>query len=244
MRLTVRAILTGALLLWRRDADLIVRVAGPFLFLPTFALQLFLPLPTPAPDGTLVATAQRQGEFLSSHAVPFLAELALLQFGAGVLVVLYCDPERPTLGTAMARAGRLLPRFLLAALLVALPARLGLVLLIVPGLLVMARTMLTGPFLVAHAPLGAAAAVGRSVRGTAGQTAPLAAAAALCWGAELLGGEPLRAVGNWLRAMPDANPVAVAIADAAFAAWSAAVAVAGVLLAVSAYRLLSPSKGI
>jgi hypothetical protein len=234
-------VLAEARSLWRSDRDLLIRIAGLFLFLPVFATVLLLPNP-PAPHSGSAADALRaQVTFITDHLGPFVVRLIALQVGALVVTVLYCSPERPTVGEALGRAIRLLPRFLLASLLVSIPAALGLTLFVIPGLVVLARTSLTGPLLVAGRPLGAAAAVGRSVRATDGSTATLSGLVAFVWGAQMLVSEPLLALDAWLRAHGP-NPVAVAMTDAAVALVSTVAGLAGVLIAIAAYRLLA-SRG-
>lgn len=242
MRLTIGGVLAGARTLWRRDRDLLARIAGPFLFLPIFATMLLLPDPPVPKDAGTVDVLRAQAAFVGDHLGAFALRLVAVQIGVLAITVLYCGPERPTAGEALGRAARLLPRFLLASLLVAIPAALGLTLFVVPGLIVLARTSLIGPMLVAGAPLGATAAVGRSVRVTGGSTATLTGLVALVWGAQMLASEPLLTLDGWLRAH-DPNPVAVAMTDALVAGVSTAAGLAGVLIAVTAYRLLA-SKGM
>ena len=59
-----------------------------------------------------------------------------------------------------------------------------------------------------------------------------------------VGGEPLLLLEGWLRTRPGGeNVVAIALCDAVAAAVATAAALAGILLAVAAYRRLA-SKGI
>src|SRR3546814_19629445 len=92
----------------------------------------------------------------------------------GVLVILslYLDRRRPDLKTALGHALRLLPRYLLSAVLIGLPVVAGIgllgpllggaiVILLVPAFYWIVRTMLTGAAIVAERPLGAVRAVKR-----------------------------------------------------------------------------------
>jgi hypothetical protein len=238
MTMTVSGVLADAWGLWRRDRDLIVRVAAPFLFLPALALALLAPLPVPADGAALLTAARAQGEHVSANLPGYLVALAATQFGLVLLMVLFCDPARPTLREALRRALPVWPRYVLAALMIALPELLGFLALIVPGLIVLGRTMLMGPILVGGPPLGAAAAVGRSVKATAGLTAVTTTLAAIWWGGEMIASEPLTAVDRYLR-LSAPNPVALSVVDALMAGIDMLAGIASVLIAVSVYRRLA-----
>lgn len=242
MTLSLSRVLADAWAQWRRDRDLLLRIAAPFLFLPSLALQLLLPLPEPPEGADLVAAIRFQGEQVSAHAGGYLLALAMTQFGLVALLMLYCDPASSDVRSTLKRAAILWPRYVLVSLLIALPELVGLTAFVLPGLVVLARTMLAGPLLVAAQPLGAAAAIGRSIRMTAGQTLPLLALAVMCWGGQFLARAPFAELDRYLRTLHAPNPVALTVIDSAAAGIDMLAGIAGVLLSVSAYRLLS-SRG-
>ncbi len=239
MKLTVSRVLADAGALWRRDRDLLVRVAAPFLFLPDYAMKLLLPQPVPgdAPVSLSVAM-QAQARFVGDHLLAYLLTAALVQFGIAALFALYTKPD---VRGALRRGVSLWPRLMLAGVLVGVPGTLGL-LLILPGLLIFGRTILTGPLLAGEPGLGAVAAVWRSVRLTRrnmlGVTA-LAAVTLLLRAGEM----PFDQLDLWLRTLHAPNPVARAVIDAAGAGAAALAQVAACLIAVAAYRGLA-SRGI
>ena len=135
------------------------------------------------------------------------------------LVVLYLSPRRATVGRALVEALTLLPRLVLASILVWLPVGLiGLLLMRVPFLLVpvlalvMARMLLIAPALIAARPIGAIAAIGRSFRLTRGNMLALASIVLAVLIAQALIQVLFLAVDQWLvRNGP--NPVARLIVD-------------------------------
>lgn len=244
MRIDFAGVLADAWSLFRRDADLLLRIAGPFLFLPAFALTLFVP-PMPGPDRTIAdpeaqaqAWADTVTNWVGGYGAGFCAAYLLVYFGLAVIMALYCDPAHLDLRGAMRRAVRIYPRFLLAAILVSLPAGLGLW-LIIPGLYILGRTMLTAPILLAEPDAGAWRAIGRSLSMTRGSGLTLMGLAALVYLIGLLGGQPFMLLDTWMRTTGAANPVAVAIVDAAASAVAMVTQLALALVAVCAYRRLA-----
>lgn len=128
MPIAVLPVLAEAWALFRRDRDWLLRVAGPFLFLPSFMLALLVPRWPAAPagalggeDGRSLAWAASFGEWLGRYGGWYLAGYAVSAFGAAALFTAYLDRAAPDLEAALRRAGTLLPRYLLAAVLVAIP---------------------------------------------------------------------------------------------------------------------------
>ncbi len=239
MTLTVSGVLADAGKLWRRDRDLLVRVAAPFLFLPEYAMKLLVPQPVPAEGATvpLMTAMQAQGQFVSDHLLAYLLEAAAVQFGLATLFALYTEHD---VRGALRRGALLWPRLMLAGVLVGVPGTLGL-LLILPGLLIFGRAIVTGPLLAAEPRVSAAGAVLRSVRLTRGSTLAVTGLAAITLLLRV-GEMPFDQLDLWLRGLHAPNPVARAVIDAAGAGASALAQVAACLLAVAAYRGLA-SRG-
>lgn len=244
MTLTFVRVLADAWALFRRERDLLLRVAGPFLFLPALALHLLLPAVPPLPASLGDEAAVRVwldafSAWASANAPWYLlAELAAI-VGSGVITALLVDRTRPDVGAALRLVGRLLPRLVLASILVAIPVGLGLWLLILPGLYVQARLLAVVPVLVVERPVGAARSLARSLRLTRRTQLALfgttTALLILQWLAML----PLAPLANLLGAPGRGNPVALAIVAAALALVAAGYRLAGVLAAVVAWRRLS-----
>lgn len=232
-----------ALRLFRRDRDLITRVAAMFLFLPRFALSLLVPaapvMAAPMTDEpAMQAWIRASFDWYASNGLGFAAAYLMMLFGSLTILTLYLDPVRPTLDLALRGAGRRLPVYLATALMVAVPVQLGLALLILPGLYLQGRLLLAGPALVADRQ-GPLAAVRASWRRTQRQSLALAAVAAIAlFGGDLLGA-PFEGLGQALDGAPAANPVVAALLSAAAAAVFAAVALATILLRIVLHQRLS-----
>ena len=245
MRITFAGILADAWALFRRDSDLLMRIAAPFFFLPAFALTLFVP-PMPMPDSAIAdreIQAQRWAEqvsdWIGGYGLGFCIAYVLLYFGLAVILTLYLDDGRPDVRGAFGRAIAIFPRFLLAMILVSIPAGLGMWVLVVPGLYVMGRTMLTAPILLADRGAGALVAIRRSLTMTRGSGLTLMGLAAFVYLIGLLGGQPFLLLDGWMRGTGLANPVAVAVVDAAAAAVAMITQLALALVAIVAYRRLA-----
>ncbi len=247
MKLDFATILTDAWSLFRRDRDLLLRIAAPFLFLPAFALALVVPDP-PMPDpaagnseAQALVWADQVTAWAGANGGWYGLAYAISFFGTSLLYALYLDRRDGALdvGTAMKRSATLFPRYLLAMLLVSLPAGAGLLLYAIPGLYILGRTMLTGPALFAEAPLGAIAAIRRSLSLTRGSGLPLMGLAAFSYISGWLIGQPFMMVDHWMREHGQENPVVLAVVDAGAAAAAMAAGLAMALIAVAAYRRLA-----
>jgi hypothetical protein len=233
-------VLSAALALFRRDHRLLLAVAAPWLFLPAFALALLVP-PPPRYAATDAESGRAWAEALVAWAGDHGGWYALAQLvgmaGVATLYALYLA-GRPTVGQAIGRGVRALPRLVLAMLLSAPAILIGLSLWLVPGLWIMARLVLVSPTLVAERR-GVLGAIGASVRRTRGQDIPLTAAVALPFLGGWLASQPLLSLDAWLREATRINPVALAMVDAGAAAVALAAALAQALIAIAAYRTLA-----
>ena len=244
MKIDFAGVLKDAWAQFRRDRDLLIRIAGPFLFLPAFALALVVPDP-PIPDAEArgdeaqaMVWAQAVTEWAGANGGWYCLAYAMSFFGVAVIYTLNLDAGRVDVGTALKRCATILPRYLLAMILVSLPAGAGLLLYAIPGLYILGRTMLTGPVLVAEGPIGAFAAIRRSLSLTRGVGLQLMSLAAFSYLSGWLLGAPFMALDRWMRESGQANPVAIAIVDAGAAAAAAGSGLATALIAIAVYRRL------
>ena len=152
--------------------------------------------------------------------------------------MLYLGAERPAVGEAIRRAGRLYPRFLLAMVTVSIPTGAGMYLLLIPGLYLMARLMLAGPAVMAE-KIGVWAAIGRSWRVTRHAQFALLGVVAVIYLAAMLLGQPFMLLGQWLSGAGGENPAALAITGAIAAGVAACAQLASVLVAIVVYRRLA-----
>lgn len=243
--------------LWRRDRALLGPLSGLLLFVPQWSVLLLIPeLPrmaagasgTAGGDGAMDAWADALSAWFGDYGAPYLAAIVLGQLGSVAIAALYLARPSVDVGGALARAVRVLLRFLLAQALVALPLGMaGLLLLSVPGGLMLAvapvfyvlgRTCLVAAVVVAEPGVGAVNAVVRSWTLTRRRGLRLAI---LIGGVTLAGqvaGAAVMAIDHALKAAGTANPLTLAIVDAiaAGATWAAGLTL--VLVEVLIYRRL------
>lgn len=148
--------------LWRADRALLLPVAGMFLWLPAFAVRLFLPIPDSRGMDDL-AFFNALMAFWSANAHWLLIQIGLQLIGSGAILVLLLAPDRPAVADALQRAVRLLPRLALAhAASVAMVMAGGLLVVVIGGLYALGRTQLVLPVVVAEHDGGIRAALARS----------------------------------------------------------------------------------
>ncbi|WP_326525901.1 hypothetical protein [Sphingomonas sp.] len=257
MILDFKAPFADALSAWRRDRALLLPLAGLTFLLPQLGVQLLLPgLPPldPQAQGEAAMAAWRDAvvAWAGQHGGWFLLAPMIALFGALVVMALYLAPQRPTLGGALARAGALYLRFLLASILVSLPMGMLLagavsapVLMLfaaAPIFYVYGRTMLMGPVIVAEAPVGAVEAVARSWRMTRGNGWIMASLYAAIYLIPALLGSLGLSIGALGASDAGPNPVLLAVGAVVAGIFSSIGALALALVAVAAYRRLA-SKG-
>ena len=246
MRLRAAAVVADAWALFRRDRELLLALAGPFWFLPSFALVMLVPPPPALPAGVSAGSrdatvwAEALAQWLAAQGGWYLLGAAAGAWGTTTVYALYLDRSRPDVRDALMVGVALWPRYMLMSAVTGVAALAGLLLWVVPGVYVLARVFAAGPALVAERPVGAMAAIGRGFGLSRGAALPLmglvAATLAVGWFAP----QPLIALDEWLRARAGgANPVALATVDALAAAIAAAAALATALFAVCAYRRLA-----
>ena len=249
MKLDVITTLRDAWSLFRRDADLIVRLCAPFLFWPALALGLLVPqMPLPgedAADGAAKALAwvDTVQIWAGHYGGWYVAAYAVGMVGTAALLAMQLGDERPTVAQSLGLAIRMLPRFLLAMMLVALPVGAGMLLYILPGLYVAGRLLLVGPVLFAERRMPAMAAITRSFVLTRGAGLPMAALASCTYLGGVVAGQPFLALAEIVKGDGPGNPVAIALLEVGAAAVAMASGVAQTLIAVAAYRRLA-SRGI
>jgi hypothetical protein len=255
VKLNAATLIADAWRVWRADWNILTAVAGVFVFLPALAAAMLIP---EFPDSSTLTSADPTNPafivwrtametWIANYALWQLGAIVVALFGQFALVAIYLTPNQASVGEALLGALRLFLRFLLASMIWTLPiGLLGLVFLRVPFLLtpvlalVLARTLLVAPAIVAARPIGAVAAIGRSFVLTKGNTMMLASLVLTVIVGQLLVAIPLVALDHWLTVNVP-NPIALAIVDVALAAAQALAAIAMALFQVTAWRRLSSS---
>lgn len=254
MTLDGAAVLRNGWALWRRDRTVLAPLSGLLLFVPQWAVLLLVPeAPRIAEGADRAAALAAWGDALSAwfaaHGALHLAALLLSQFATIAVATLYLSRPAVDTGGALLRALRLLFRYLLAGLLVALPLGVivwaamvvpaGMLLAMVPIFYILGRTCLVAPVIAAEHGTGAPAAIVRSWALTRGRGIALAMLVGGITAAGQLAASVVLAIDHTLKAGGIANPVMLAIVDAGAAAatWAAALALA--LVEVILYRRLT-----
>ncbi|QQV78140.1 hypothetical protein H5J25_05315 [Sphingomonas aliaeris] len=110
MKLNVIRVLNDAWALFRGDADLLIRIASVFMFIPQLALLLIVPpMPSIVLTADMTETEQRAlaqvlADWIAANGGWHLAATILVQFGTLALLALYLRRDRPDVRTAMAGA--------------------------------------------------------------------------------------------------------------------------------------------
>lgn len=254
MTFDVAGMLADAWRMWKRDRELLLPLAGLFLFLPELVRAVYVPAPPglPASTGSSADPAALKGWFAaleawsSQYSLIIIAIALAAVFGTLMIFTLYLDPRRPNVRVALLRSLTLSPRYIGAMMLITFPIGLGLlyIWLFLPAVYAAGRLILTVPALVADRPNGVFGSIARSFALTRGHGLLLAGFACLT----VLGGGilalPFRALGTALDGAPMANPVVALLLDAGAAAGMAVGALGAILIQVALYRRLAASKGI
>lgn len=133
----------------RANAALLVTLAGAFLFLPSFALWLFSPLPEPPATGGSGNEGLRfLADYYRGNWPGLLLVTVVSSFGQAAILSLLLDRNRPTVAEAIAKAGRLLPMYLLLGVLTSLMMGFGFAALLVPGIYLLGRLAVAGPVMI------------------------------------------------------------------------------------------------
>lgn len=132
MKLSYDALWQDTAALMRAHLPLVIAIAGVFLFLPDLLLSHFFPQPERLGDADAMMAAMNAYVAASWpwHVVNLLINLV----GTLAILVLVLDPGQPTVGAAIARGARLLPRYLLAYFLSGLIVTFAFLVLAVPAL--------------------------------------------------------------------------------------------------------------
>jgi hypothetical protein len=163
MRLSLGSVVADAVLLWRSERDLVVRIAGVLYVLPFLALMMVMSGFEIPEQGTPEQAFEAFGDYYRAHLVWLFLLSAVLELGTLALLNLYLQRGLTVLETLKASLLRLLPFFLLGYANGAV-IQLGITLFIVPGLYVFGRTWMMGAAYAAEPERGLLGAVERGFR--------------------------------------------------------------------------------
>ena len=246
MTLTFSRLLADAWSLFRRQADLILRIALPLVVFPAFAVQLLCdPLPAipaqPGDEAAMAAWIALVSAWGEDNALWYLLADLVGMVGLAAIALLLLAPGKPRVGEALYGAVRRIGRFVIANLLVAIPVGLGLWIFVLPGLYFQARLIAVLPVLAAEPERSAARAVARSWQLTTGVTWAILGAVVTLFLLQWMVVSPLFPLDSWLRTPGHDNPFVIALVAALLAMAGAGYNLALLLLGVASYRRFARS---
>ncbi|SEL29222.1 hypothetical protein SAMN05216382_1730 [Sphingomonas palmae] len=244
MTLTFSRLLADAWSLFRRQADLILRIALPLVVFPAFAVQLLCdplpPLPPPPRDQPMLeAWIAQVGVWGQTNAIWYLLADAVSVFGLAAIAILLLDPDRPVVAGALRTAGTRLVAFILASLLIAVPVGMSMWLFVLPGLWVQGRLSAVIPLLARAPGQRVVPAIRTSWRATRGAGFALAGAVVSVFLLQWLAIVPLLSADEWLRAPGNDNPLVLSVVDGGIALLGGAYHLSVLMIGVAAYIRLA-----
>ncbi len=148
MRFSYDRVWADVLTMARANAALLATLAGVFLFLPSFALWLFAPMPQPPSGGDGSEGMRFLFNYYSNNWPGMLLVSAVSTFGQAAILALLLDRTRPTVGEALSGAGRIFPMYFLLGIITSLVISIGFVFLVVPGVYLLGRLAVAGPVMI------------------------------------------------------------------------------------------------
>lgn len=158
MKISYSAVWQDMVGLMRQHASLAVALAGFFIFLPALLVDQFIPSPEPRDLDQMLPMFR---DYMSAHWHWILLSGIVTMIG-GIAILLLALDRGGTVGAIIAAALVLLPFYFLASLGSGLIIVLGFVALVVPGLYLLGRLVLTAPVVVAENQRNPIAAIARS----------------------------------------------------------------------------------
>ncbi len=153
--------------------EILLAIMGVFVFLPALAWSLMIPAPDLKADG--INNYANMMAWWNDNAPWYVVRAAIELVGTATIFGLLLGRGQPTVIEALRRTAVLLPSLLLTNLLVGLIQFPGLLLLVVPAIYAIGRTMLSNAIVVAEDIRNPIAAVSRSFALTHGNGWRLAA---------------------------------------------------------------------
>ncbi len=148
MRLSYDACWQTIASLLRSHADILSVIAGVFLLLPLLAQTIYLP--PPVLSSLSPAAFEAFLGYYQANILPVLFVRLATLTGTGCLLALLLAHDAPTVGEAIRRAAHMLPALFLADVLLQILVAIGLIALVLPGLYLIARGVLTAPIIMAE----------------------------------------------------------------------------------------------
>lgn len=146
MKFSYSAVWNDAVRMLRQHGSLLLAVAGVFFLLPGLLLGYFLPQPTGSGQDAFNALMR----YYSDHWPMLLLANIINMVGYIAIYRLLFDRHRGTVGSAIGGALPILPMYFIMTLLTTIAVGAGLALLILPGLYLLGRLVISGAAMVAE----------------------------------------------------------------------------------------------
>lgn len=152
--------------IFKGHPEILLIIVGVFSFLPALAWGLAIPPPDLKSDGinnyaNLIAWWQTNAPWFALRS---LVELV----GAATIFAMFLTSEQLTVSSALQRAGASIPILVVTYLCAGMLQVPGFMLLVLPGLYIMSRTLLSTAIVIAEGVTNPVAAIARSFALTAG----------------------------------------------------------------------------
>ncbi len=147
MTFSYSAIWDDCVRLLKSHGSLLIAVAGAFLLLPELLISYFYPRPEPATIAQMITLGSA---YIEAHWPILLLASLVSSAGAVTMLLLLLDRAAPTVGGAIRASLPLLVTYVLVGFLTNLLVLTGTLLLILPGLYLIGRTVVAGAALAAE----------------------------------------------------------------------------------------------
>jgi hypothetical protein len=168
MRLSYNAVWDDLVSQFKAHAELILVVAGVFIFIPSLAQALFVP--PPEITSFTVEAAEQVIAYFQDNAAALILFSIPISLGNAALLALVLDPARLTVAGAIQSAARLLISFVALGLIMRVLISFGMFAFVLPGLYIWARILLAEPAMMAERLNNPLTALSRSLTLTRGNS--------------------------------------------------------------------------
>ena len=130
--------------------EIIIAIAGVFLFLPSVILGLFIEVPAPFDPASSEAASEAVLQLYAANWPFYLLTGVFSIIGYLAIQIVALDSNRPTVAEALTISATLLLTYLAASILAGIAAGIGVLFLIVPGIYLMIKFLLVSPVIAAE----------------------------------------------------------------------------------------------
>lgn len=170
IKLDITACWNDALAIWRSNFEIVLILAGLFMFLPSLITTLVMGDP-PIVDGMSLPQMQAAfSEWLHANWHYLLISSLLSMLGTLAILFVALNPAKPTVGEALRMGASVLIFYLVAQILASIAIGIGFMLLIIPGIYLAIKFSLSAVVAAAENERSPIAMLKRSWRLTKGNS--------------------------------------------------------------------------